>query len=159
MLRSVILIFTVVLSSCSSQGTYTGVTTYGLGNHDGVKVYKTIWVDDEATRVEGVFHCNKYGRSARLLLCISGAQYCEYQCYDEVTEEVKETPSLRTSASNIDPGSRQENQKKPSISYDPGATKTPPANIGERPDQKLEEKLSIDEEPSSKARRTAPLID
>lgn len=122
MLKLMPLIFIALLSACSSQGTYTGVTTYGLGDRNGVKVHKTPWVSDEATRIEGILHCNKYGRSARLMYCLSGSAYCMYKCYDEEREEVGETHSPKASAVNIDNHSTKKLKEKPPNSSSPKST-------------------------------------
>ena len=72
-----------ILIGCSVSGGYTGVTTYGGGDSDGVTVYKTSYnvqgeVDDEAT-----LHCQKFKKVARRLSCSSiWGNNCIYACDD-----------------------------------------------------------------------------
>ena len=73
----------VVLVGCSEHGVYTGTTSYGGGDANGVTIYRTIFSVQHQVDAQAVLHCKKYNRGSRLLSCSSLlVNSCTYACDD-----------------------------------------------------------------------------
>ena len=75
----------VLVSGCTNYGTYTGSTSYGGGDKNGVTIYKTIYSRQPEVDSEAILHCKKYKKIARRLSCsgvLAFANSCTYICDD-----------------------------------------------------------------------------
>ena len=68
-----------VLTGCSHSGGYSGASTWGGGDANGVVVYVGMAISRDAVRLEADAHCARYGRRAEVLNCSQGA--CPVRCY------------------------------------------------------------------------------
>ena len=71
----------VLLIGCSTYGPYTGSSTYGGGDANGVTVYKTIHSTQDQVDTEAVLHCKKFNKVSRQLSCSDIlVNSCTYVC-------------------------------------------------------------------------------
>ena len=72
---------TALISGCSTYGPYTGSSTYGGGDENGVTVYKTIHSTQDQVDTEAVLHCKKFNKISRRLSCSDIlVNSCTYVC-------------------------------------------------------------------------------
>lgn len=88
------LVVTGFVSGCAQHGVYTGSTSYGGGDENGVTIYKTIYSSQSQVKAEAVLHCKKYDKVSRFLSCSSIlVNSCTFAC-DE-SSSGKQDPSTR----------------------------------------------------------------